>query len=133
MGSSHTLPLLRASEDLLSLAVSHHLTLSAVHLPGWHRVWADALPWTEVSSMELSLHSDTISDLVELYGLMDLDLFAAVENHHLPLYLTTRVQTEEGGPDDLLTAWDRWSFIYLFIYVSSPSCSCDVGGVQEAA
>ena len=113
-GSSRSLPLLRASESLLSLAASRHLTLSALHLPGRHNVWADALSRTEDSSVEWSLHPDTFSDLVELFGRPDIDLFASVENHHLPLYLTKGLPTAAGGPDALLTTWSRWPYVYLF-------------------
>ena len=113
-GSSRSLPLLRASENLMSLAASRHLTLSALHLPGRHNVWADALSRSEDSSVEWSLHPDTFSDLVDLFGQPDIDLFASVENHHLPLYLTRSLPTAAGGPDALLTTWTSWSYVYLF-------------------
>ena len=43
-----------------------------------------------------------------------MDLFAAEDNHLLPLFLTRTSVTEAGGPDALLTSWDGWSSVYLF-------------------
>ena len=112
MGSSRSLPLLRTSELLFTLAASRHLTLSAVHLPGRDNVWADALSRTGSSSVEWALHPDSFQDLVELYGRPEVDLFAAPDNHLLPLYLTRTMTTEAGGPDALLTEWNTWNYIY---------------------
>ena len=64
--------------------------------------------------MEWSLHPDTFQDLVELYGLPEVDLFAAADNHLLPLFLTRTQTTEAGGPDALITSWDAWSSVFLF-------------------
>ena len=114
MGSSRSLPLLRTSESLFTLAASRQLTLSAVHLPGRHNVWADALSRQEMSSVEWSLHPDAFQDLVELFGCPEIDLFATTDNHMLPLYLTRKVATQAGGPDALMTSWATWEYVYLF-------------------
>lgn len=114
MGSSRSLPLLRATEQLFSLAASRHLTLSAVHLPGRSNVWADALSRTAASSVEWSLDPDAFHDLVDLYGEPEVDLFASTTNHLLPQFLTRTVATAAGGPDALLTSWHLWRYVYLF-------------------
>ena len=114
MGSSRSLPLLRTSEELFALAASRHLTLSAVHLPGRDNVWADALSRRTASSVEWALHPDAFQDIVELFGCPEVDLFAAGNNHLLPLYITRTVATVAGGPDALLTSWAAWRYVYLF-------------------
>ena len=114
MGSTRSLPLLRAAEGLFSLASSRRLTLSAAYLPGRHNVWADALSRMEASSVEWALTPDTFADLCDLYGRPEVDIFAAEDNHLLPLFLTRTRVTAAGGPDALLTSWATWSFLYLF-------------------
>ena len=114
MGSSRSLPLLQASEHLFHMAASRHLTLTAVHVPGRDNVWADALSRSETSSVEWSLDPDAFTDLIDLYGLPDVDLFASALNHRLPLYITRTTVTPAGGPDALLEDWNRWEYIYLF-------------------
>ena len=114
MGTARSLPLLQTSEQLFTLAASRHLALSAVHLPGKDNVWADALSRSETSSVEWALHPDAFLDLVDLYGLPEVDLFAAHNNHLLPLYITRNAVTSAGGPDALMVDWNAWSFIYLF-------------------
>ena len=114
MGSSRSLPLLRASEHLFALAESRNLTLSASHLPGRHNAWADALSRSMRSSVEWSLHPDTFQDLTDIFGLPEVDLFAAEDNHLLPQYLTQFTVTEAGGPDALTAEWSPWRYVFLF-------------------
>ena len=114
MGSSRSHPLLLVSERLFALAASRHLYLSVVYLPGRHNIWADALSRTHGSSVEWALHPDAFMDLVDMFGCPEVDLFAAPDNHLLPLYLTKSFATEAGGPDALLTPWEKWRYVYLF-------------------
>ena len=114
LGSSRSLLLQRVSERLFRLAWARSLHLSAVYVPGSANIWADALSRSAVSSVEWSLTDDAFWDLVDLFGLPQVDLFASWGNARLPLFLTRSVPTAAGGPDAFLVDWGRWDFIYLF-------------------
>ena len=64
--------------------------------------------------MEWSLTDDAFEDLVDLFGMPEVDLIASLENHRLPQFITRTSVTQAGGPDALRMDWNKWNSIYLF-------------------
>ena len=55
--------------------------------------------------MEWSLTDDAFEDLVDLFGMPEVDLFASLETHRLPQFITWTSVTQAGGPDALRMDW----------------------------
>lgn len=85
--SFRSLPLLRASVDLIPRAVSRCPSLSAFLVPGQVAVWANPLSRQAPSSVEWSLSPGAFRDVVDCSDLLDVGLFPARASRRLPFSL----------------------------------------------
>ena len=82
-GGTHSHTLWRLTKDLLSWAMSHKISIHAVHLPGKENTIADLLSRLSDSPTEWSLQETVAHKIWVRYGRPEVDLFAAPDNHKL--------------------------------------------------
>ena len=113
-GSLKSARLLELSETILEEAHKRNLLIKASHLAGDLNTWADALSRGSANTIEWSLTPTCFDSICKWAGTPEIDLFASHTNHQLPLFLSRSEVTPAGGPNALLTSWNRWNFLYLF-------------------
>ena len=113
-GLAKSIRLQTTSEKLFLLASPRKILLSAGHVPGVENVWADALSRSATSSAEWSPMEDASEDLVDLFGMPEVDLYAPSENQRPPQYNTRTSVTQAGGPNALRSDWNKRSYFNLF-------------------
>lgn len=91
--------LLVNSEVVFTFAHSHYLHLTAQYLLGGQNLLVEALPRIAKSSVECQLCQWPFQLLTSWFDLPEIDLFATLPSHRLPLYWTWFSCTEAGGPD----------------------------------
>ena len=114
-GTVRSSGLLQESEILLEEAHRRELALQASYLEGTQNTWADALSRGSTNSIDWSLTPEQFAKLCKWAGTPEIDLFAAQENHQLPLFLTRTQETMAGGPDAFAEDWKRWSSSTSFL------------------
>ena len=114
LGTSRSLSLLRVSEKIFQLAQERKVQLSASHIPGKINAWADALSRQATASVAWILKDSVFQELVQRFGLPEIDLFASAGDHKVQNFISRTVRTPAGGPDALSEDWNRWTSIYLF-------------------
>ena len=72
--------------DLLMWCSERGIELTAIHVPGVDNVLADFLSRQEINQREWSLHGHVTNMIFKIWGRPNIDLFASVHNHKLPVY-----------------------------------------------
>ncbi len=76
------------ANDLLVWAQNNMRSLKAMHVPGKMNQGADMLSRNNVSSEEWMLHPLAVQRIWEIFGRAWVDLFAAKDNSHCPIFFT---------------------------------------------
>ena len=72
--------------DLMMWCSERDIELTAIHVPGVDNVLADLLSRQEINQREWSLHGHVTNMIFKIWGRPNIDLFASVHNHKLPVY-----------------------------------------------
>ena len=94
-------------------ALSHQIQLQAVHRPGLDNVLADFLSRNRPDPTEWSLLPSVCQKLFQMWGQPQIDLFASLQNHQLPLWFSRHPCPQALAVDALAQPWTGWS-VYAF-------------------
>ncbi|XP_030293378.1 uncharacterized protein LOC115593839 [Sparus aurata] len=104
---------LRVSEQLLTWAFPHFLSLRAVHLPGVQNNVADVLSRQGPPQGDWRLHPEVVEMIWSRYGRAEVDVFASETSTHCPLWYSLMEGTSPLGQDALAHAWPA-HLLYAF-------------------
>ena len=106
--------LMDLSQSLLEFCLLYNILLIPKHISGILNVLADQGSRQVPISTEWKLDYQTFLWLIELVGLMAVDLFATLENHQIPSYVSPCPDPNAVDINALSLQWNRWNSIYLF-------------------
>ena len=113
-GGTHSRELFSLTRELFLWVDSHHVTLTAQHIPGHLNVVADRLSRAhQVLPGEWSLCPQVTRQLWRLWGQPHIDLFATADNAKLPLYASPLPDPSAWAIDALSFSWSQMS-LYAF-------------------
>ena len=92
--------------QLLHWCMDLGISLSAVHVPGEDNVLPDALSRGWIAPTEWTLNSGVVQSLFRLIDRPHVDLFAAHNNHQLPLYCARTHDPRAWQTDALSIRWN---------------------------
>ncbi len=95
-GGSRTRTLDRLARHLLLWSQDKFLSLRAVHLPGVLNLAADFLSRQKLKPGEWMLNRQTVSQIWDLFGKAEVDLFASQESSQCPLWFSLSFPTTLG-------------------------------------
>nr|WPK86714.1 NLRC3-like protein 49 [Sebastes schlegelii] len=104
---------LRVSQQLLTWAFPHFLSLRAVHLPGAQNIAADVLSRQGPPEGDWRLHPEVVGVIWSRYGRAEVDVFASEASAHCPLWYSLRERTSPLGQDALAHTWPA-CLLYAF-------------------
>ena len=91
---------------LLHWCMDHEISLSAVHVPGEENVLPDALSRGWITPTEWTLNTRVVQSLFRFIDRPHVDLFAARNNHQLPIYCARTYDPHAWQIDALTFRWD---------------------------
>ncbi len=118
-GGSRSRTLDRLARCLLLWSQDRFLSLRAVHVPGILNLAADFLSRQKLRPGEWMLNRQTVSQIWDLFGKAEVDLFASQESSQCPL----PVPATEGSVSRRTTDVGKW------VMVESPKSSSLPGGI----
>ena len=113
-GTLRSQALMDLSQCLLEFCFRHNILLIPKHISGILNVLADQGSRHVPISTEWKLDHQTFLWLTELVGSMQVDLFATLENHQVPSYVSPCPDPNAVEINALSLQWNRWDSIYLF-------------------
>ena len=72
--------------DLWMWCSERQIELTVIHVPGVDNVLANFLSRQEIDQREWSIHEHVINLIFKIWDRLNIDLFASVHNHKLPVY-----------------------------------------------
>jgi ribonuclease HI len=113
-GGTHSRSLYNLTCQLLTWCDLHHITLSALHIPGRLNVVADRLSRRhQVINTEWSLSPQVVLQLWQLWGRPHVDLFATRDNAKLPTYVSPLPDEQAWKQDALSFPWTGlWAYAF---------------------
>ncbi|XP_074506781.1 uncharacterized protein LOC141776850 [Sebastes fasciatus] len=112
-GGTRSRQSLRVSQQLLTWAFPHFLSLRAVHLPGAQNIAADVLSRQGPPEGEWRLHPEVVGVIWSRYGRAEVNVFASEASAHCPLWYSLRERTSPLGQDALAHTWPA-CLLYAF-------------------
>lgn len=112
-GGTHSWALWQETQSLFQWMSLHNVTLEAVHRPGVDNVLADFLSRNRPDPTEWSLSNRACNKLFRLWGKPQIDLFASLGNHKLPLWFSRNLCLEATAADAFSQTWTGWR-VYAF-------------------
>ena len=94
-------------------ALANQIQLQAVHRPGLDNVLADYLSRNRPDPTEWALNPQVCRKLFQLWGRPQVDLFATLANHQLPLWFSRNPDQGAVAVNALSQTWTGWS-VYAF-------------------
>ncbi len=111
-GGSRSRTLDRLARHLLLWSQDNFLSLKAVHVPGVQNLAADFLSRQKLKPGEWMLNRQTVSQIWDLFGKAEVDLFASQESSQCPLWFSLSFPTTLGI-DAFAHPWSNVS-LYAF-------------------
>ena len=87
--------------------------LSALYVPGILNKFADLLSRLKLESTEWMLNPRIFKQIVNVYRMPALDMFASVLNHQVPKYFSWTLDPEAVGMDAFSVNWNK-GLLYMF-------------------
>ena len=113
-GGTHSRQLFALTAEIFQWADSHHVVLSARHIPGHLNVIADRLSRVhQILPGEWSLCHHVARRLWKVWGQPHLDLFATADNAKLPMYVSPLPDPAAYATDALSFSWAQM-WVYAF-------------------
>ena len=112
-GGTKSWPMCLEAALLYEWILQHGVTLRAVHRPGVDNVLADFLSRNRPDPTEWSLSTRACSQLFRRWGYPQIDLFAAPQNHKLPMWFARLQSPGATAVDAFRQSWSGWR-VYAF-------------------
>ena len=112
-GGTHCMKLNDLAVDIWEYVREAGIHVSAAHIPGKHNILADIASRKFEDAAEWMLCPNTFSNLVDVYGLPEIDMFASRLNHQLPCYASWHPDPESTYIDAMRVNWKN---IYLYAF-----------------
>ena len=87
-GGSHSMALNDIAVQIWLLCIENMTHLSAAHIPGKHNILADVASREFQDAAEWMLEPSIFQNIVNKWGMPDIDLFASRLNHQIPTYVS---------------------------------------------
>ena len=112
-GGSHSMSLNNIAVEIWSLCSEFDTHLSAAHIPGKHNVLADVASREFHDAAEWMLSPLVFNNIVEKWGVPDIDLFASRLNNQIPVYASWKPDPDSTYIDAMQISWSD-KYIYIF-------------------
>ncbi len=114
MGGTRSPVLCQLAVDMWKWCQERKIHLSAIFIPGVQNVEADRLSREVSISTELHLNSKVFRQIVAVYGMPEVDLFATAVNKQVSRYITWIPDPLALATDALTQDWGQFQLSYLF-------------------
>ncbi|XP_041419427.1 uncharacterized protein LOC121393829 isoform X1 [Xenopus laevis] len=116
-GGTHSQSLIRELYPIMTWAESNLQDISAIHLPGKQNVLADFLSRARISRHEWELNPKVFIQIVQKWGLPDVDLMATTNNRKVDTFFSRFPCNQTAAVDALQ---QDWSVGLLYIFPPTP-------------
>jgi hypothetical protein len=107
-GGTHSPQLCRLTDELLLMLHVHDSVMRARHIPGALNVLADSLSRKhQVQATEWSLHPLIVRQIVSVWGVPEVDLFATRLNNKFPMFVSPIPDHRAVAVDALSLDWNK--------------------------
>ena len=111
-GGTHCMTMNDMAVNIWEFCISLGMHISAAHIPGKHNILADVASREFRDAAEWMISPHVFLDIVDKFGMPDIDLFASRLNHQTPDYVSWLPDPGSKYIDAMLIEWE--GFIYLF-------------------
>ena len=112
-GGSHSMSLNDIAVQIWLLCAENQTHLSAAHIPGKHNILADIASREFQDAAEWMLIPSVFDEIVNRWGLPDIDLFASRLNHQVPTYVSWKPDPNSTYIDAMQISWSGM-LVYIF-------------------
>ena len=112
-GGTHCMLLNDMAVNIWKMCLKWELHISASHIPGAHNVLADTASREFNDSSEWAIPEHVFDNLVNVFGMPDIDLFASRLNRKLDKYASWKPDPESQIIDAMSVSWTNY-FVYIF-------------------
>ena len=114
MGGTRSELLLQVAKNIWNFCLQNGISLQATYLPGAENTTADRLSrLATVDKNDWRLHSKIFRLLQQLWGPMDVDLFASRLSRQVPRYVSWRPDPFAQATDAFLLNWSQFSLPFV--------------------
>ena len=113
-GGTRSRDLCQLALEMLGWCIDHQIELRAVHVPGVDNVLADFLSRQRIDPREWGLHHHVVNWLFKVWDRPNIDLFASIHNHKLPVFCSLYPSPMAVTQDAFSIDWGSYYLGYAF-------------------
>ena len=122
MGGTKSIDCNFVATEIWNWCMNRNIWLTASHLPGSSNVVADRMSRKFSDNTEWMLDKEVFNQIVQEFGLPDIDLFASRLNRQLDKYISWRPEPEAMAVDAFTVDWGTLQFYAFPPFCMVPYC-----------